>query len=423
LSAFFKPITVLFLILFLSFSAVLISAQEISSSGIPDTGNTENTSDEEGPIEINPVSMLADPNANIRFLQRLTWEKAQFAVRYSALLERRNEELDTWVEVLRRNMDADITYIDVSVPAGDYRYRVYSFNVLGQLDTQTDWEYFTVLKAIQPSVLTFTPEAFYFDRATSRIINITGESLFPETLIYLEGINLFDEDGEILILNPVELHLNELGETARVIFSEDDLVAGKYNIVARSPGGLESRLGTFSISMAKPYDINVAIGYTPNLTLYGMKDYFLDRVFVPASFSVRASFIPFKHDFGYLGAEISPGWTLLVSEKDGKKSTAQMILVKFNGLYQYNLVPQKLFLNGRAGFGIAGIFNYHFTYNTGKTSESMSAAAFALNLGASVQWFVRGQIYVEGGFDYISLFHSEIPMGFIRIGLFGGYQF
>jgi len=416
------------LLLIFIFLGTALFAQDLSGS----SGDSEASplisgeNPDEGPIEVDPSFLLSEAGGGVRFVQRLTWEKAQYAVRYSVLMERRSDELDIWQEVLRRNMDADILYIDVSVPAGDYRYRVYSFNIIGRLDSQTDWEYFVVLKAIQPSILTFSPEAFFFDRETPRIINLTGEGLFPESEFYLESLTLFDEDGEPYVINTVDQHLNELGETARLFFNEEDLVEGKYNIVVVSPGGLSSVTGVFSIAVAKPFDVNVSVGYTPNLTLYGLKDYFLDKVFVAGSVSVRASYVPYKRDFGFFGMEISPGWTLLTSGKDKeKKSTAQMVLVNFNALYQYNIVPHKLFLNGRAGFGIAGIFNYHFKYSeTGKNSpDSLNFTAFSLNIGASFQWFIRGQIYFEGGLDYVHIIHKEVPMGFIRMGIFGGYQF
>ena len=427
LAAVHKNIPLIFLLLIFIFSGINIYAQN-NSGIISDTQGAAGTAESSGdePIEVETSSILSsEAGSNVKFVQRLTWDVARYAVRYSVLLEHRSEELDIWTEVLRRNMDAEITYVDVSVPAGEYRYRVYSFNILGQLDTQTDWEYFTVLKAIQPSILTFTPSSFFFDRSTSRIINLTGEGLFPDTEFFLEGLNLFDENNEPLVIIPVELHLNELGETARLIFEEESLVVGKYNIVAKSAGGLESRQGVFSIAVAKPFDINVSGGYTPNLTLYGIREHFLDKVFVAGSMAARVNYIPLKRKFGYIGAEITPGYTILTSEKDNKKSIAHMLLVNIDGLYQYPVIRQKLFINARAGLGIAGIFDFHFKYiDTGmKTSKSMSTAAFSLNLGASVQWFFHKQFFMEGGLDYIHVFLSEIPMGFIRLGIYGGYQF
>ena len=408
-------------------------AAELPQIVSPDPGDVndemtpEEPAAEEVPLDVMPAYLLSEAGGSIRFIQRLSWQKAQYAVRYSVLLERKNEEMDTFVEALRRNLDAEINYIDVSVPAGEYRYRVYSFNVLGLLDTSTEWEYFTVLRAIQPAISSFYPEAFYLDRETPRILNLTGENLLPDTEIYLVSLTLLDENNEPLIIKPIELHLNELGETARLFFDDEDIVAGSYEIMAINPGGLYDKTGTFSVSIAKPFDINVAGGYSPSLSLIGHKNYFMDQIFVPLSFSARASYVPFKLNIGFFGIEADLNWTLFTSTPasgDIKSTSAHLVTINANALYQYWIIRNKLSLNGRAGIGLAGLFDFHIEYySSGKSSSSYNTVAFSINAGGSVQWFFHKQVYAEAGLDYNQILHSEFGIGFVRIGLFCGYQF
>ena len=369
-----------------------------------------------------PSFRLSETDSGLLFLQRLTWEEARYAVRYTVILERKAENLGFYTVVLRRTVEQP--FIDVSVPPGEYRYQVLSINILGLLDSQSDWEYFTVLQALYPAVTTFSPNAFYFDRLNPRIITLTGENLIPESEIYLESKTRNDESGKPLILRPAEILRNELGENARLVFEEEDLVTGKYDIVVRNPGGLETRAGNFSIAMAKPFDINVAGGYVPMFTLFGRKDYFLDKVFIPASLTARASFIPLKWKIGNLGVEVNPSWSYLSSDENGFKTSAQLVMVNADALFQYWIIQKTLFVNTRAGLGFAGIFNYRFQYEeTGKIGEPINLAALSFNFGASAQWFIYKQIFVEGGLDYVQIFHSDIPMIFLRMGIFAGYQF
>ena len=417
--------TMIFLLLF-CFVCGMSNAQEAPQNESPDSqsGIGMDTNDnEENWIDGEPGSRLSETEGGLFFMQRLTWEEARYAIRYQVLLERKRETTGVYTEVLRRNLDAGETFIDISVPAGEYRFMVYSFNILGLLDSQSDWEYFVVLQALQPSVVNFSPNAFYFDRLTPRNLILEGENLVPEAEIYLESRSVLTESGEKLIINPSEILRNELGETARLIFNEEDLIAGVYDIVVVNPGGLITRAGPFSIALAKPYDINLSLGYTPLGTIFGQKDYFLDHFILPLSFSARGSFIPFKMDIGNLGAEISPFWAKITSDKDGFKTSAHLVAVNLSALFQYWIIRRELSVNGRAGFGFAGIFNYTFTFETGETWDSINTAAFSLNLGASVQWMFYKQIFAEAGLDYIHIIHKEIPMGLIRFGLFGGYQF
>jgi len=378
---------------------------------------------DQGSTDTEPSFRLSVAESGALFLQRLSWQKAQYAIRYMVVLERRNEATGVWIEVLQRNVSAEFTYLDVSVPAGQYRYRISSFNILDQLDNQTSWEEFTVIQALQPSIVSFSPSAFYFDRLTPRIINLQGENLLPDTEIYLISKTQYDDNGEPLILKPMELYRNELGETARLIFDEEILVLGKYDIFAKNPGGLETRTGDFTIALAKPFDLNVSGGYAPMVALFGQKDYFLNRVFIPGSLLLRVSFVPFKWSFGNLGAEFNPGWAYITSDNEGFSTSANLVLAHFNVLFQYWLIQRQLSVNGRVGMGVAGIFNYHFVFDTGKSGESMSTAAFTYNLGASVQWLLYKQIFVEASLDFVHVTHSEIPMGFVRFGISGGYQF
>ncbi|MCL2881137.1 MAG: hypothetical protein FWF29_12910 [Treponema sp.] len=376
------------------------------------------------PVEGEPSFKISDTEGSVLFSQRLTWEEAQYAARYVVILERKRDNLDTYTEVLRKNVDAGNSYLDISVPAGTYRFMVQSYNILDQLDTESPWQEFTILQALQPSVVSFDPAVFYMDRETPRILTLLGENLLPDAEIYLQKQSASGEPEEEGILRPKEIYRNELGENARLIFAEEDLVVGRYEIVVKNPGGLETRAGFFSVAIAKPFDINVAAGYAPMLTIFGQRDFFLDRFFVPLGFTARASYIPFKLDIGYIGVELCPSWALLTSQKDNDKTTAHLVVVNIDALYQYWLKRRMLAINARAGVGIAGIFDYHFEFlDTGRNSNSMSTTAFSFNFGSSVQWFFYKQFFAEGGVDYIHIAHPEIPMGFIRIGLLGGYQF
>ena len=371
-----------------------------------------------------PNFRLSDTDAGLLFVQRLTWEEAQYAVRYHVILERKRETTGQYTEVLRRNLDAAETYVDISVPAGEYRFKVFSFNILGLLDSESDWEYFEVLKALYPVILEFSPQAFYLDRLTPRILHLTGENLILDADIYLEGKNVFDESGQPVILKPVERLGDELGESIRLIFDEEDLIAGIYEIFVINPGGFISSAGNFSVAIAKPFDINVSLGYSPMVSVTGLHDYFLDHVFIPVSFSARGNFIPFKLGIGFFGAELNLTWSLIGSDNGEIKTSTHLLTITAGALYQYWIIKNKLSINARLGFGITGYFNWKFEYyNTGKSGDPMNLVSFAFNMGPSVQWFFYKQIFIEGGVDYIHVAQKELPLNLIRIGLYGGYQF
>ena len=412
-----KAFLVIFMLCF--FGNIVFSQDEAAD------GSKDSVSIYASPVEGEPSFRLSETESSVLFLQRLKWEEAQYAVSYHVILERKRENLDAYAEVLRRNVSDP--FMDVSVPAGEYRFRVMSFNILGLLDSQSDWEYFVVMQAFKPTIVSFSPSAFYFDRLTPRIITLEGEYLLLESEIFLVHKTMLDESGEPWILTPIEIYRNELGESARLVFDEEDLMMGKYEIVVVNPGGLEARIGDFNIAVAKPWDINVSVGYSPSLTLFGQKDKFLDQVFVPLSFSARGSFIPFKWDVGNLGFEINTGWFLLTSEWADKnlRASAHMVFLNVGPLFEYWIVRKKFSANFRAGLGVTGLFGFHYEYiDTGmQSAETYNSMAFSYSFGVSLKWMMYKQIFVEGGVDFYHFTHPDVPIGLVRFGAFGGYQF
>ena len=94
----------------------------------------------------NTVGTMSNAGNDPSFSQRLVWNAATYAVRYTTILEQKNEVMGTFSEILRRNTEQ--TYIDVTVSPGEYRFLVISYNILGLVDTQSEWSYFFIRNPI-----------------------------------------------------------------------------------------------------------------------------------------------------------------------------------------------------------------------------------------------------------------------------------
>ncbi|MDR1566899.1 MAG: hypothetical protein LBS48_06440 [Treponema sp.] len=361
---------------------------------------------------------LEETEGGSLFVQHLEWESTEYASRYEVVLEQK--KISTYTQVMRRIVEAP--FLDISIPAGEYRYKISSFNVLGRLDAESEWVYFSVIPALQPVIFSYDPENFYFDRPSLRIIRLEGVNLTMESEIYLLRRNE-DPQAEPEKIVPREVRRTELGESAQLVFYEEDLLAGVYDILVFNPGGLETAAGPFGISVAKPYDINLSAGYAPLIKLYGPAPRLIDSAFIPLGFSARASFVPFKRDTGFFGAEADLSWNYLYTQDDNFITRASFVNFHINALYQYWYIKNILAFNARLGLGLSGVLNYYFEFvDTGKTWDPMSSAFFSVGLGASVQWLFYGQLYAEAGFDYFHAAAKAMPMGFLRFTLSMGWQ-
>ncbi|MCL2833829.1 MAG: hypothetical protein FWD78_11720 [Treponema sp.] len=136
---------VLFMLFFLGVIAFMYAGiDESDNNPVSGTGSSTNSPADVAASEA-PIK-LSGKDGDLFFIRQLYWDKAEYAVRYTVTLEQKSDNLDAYIEVLRKNTEQ--TSIDITVPPGEYRFQVSSINILGMLDTQSDWNYFTVRNPI-----------------------------------------------------------------------------------------------------------------------------------------------------------------------------------------------------------------------------------------------------------------------------------
>jgi len=190
-----------------------------------------------------------------KFIQRLTWEKTEYALYYEVQIHvldngyREHSEYSTEDDLLL-----------VSLPPGKYRYSVTPFNLLKERGEPSVWKEFEVLPAYQPVIYSFTPDVFYLDRIADRELRISGEGLLEESEIYLKG-----SAGS---LYPDRVIIADDNRSATLIFDDMKLVPDDYDIYIKNPGGLSTQSGTFVVGYRKPLDFFLKLAYTPMLPVY-----------------------------------------------------------------------------------------------------------------------------------------------------------
>ena len=149
-----KKVFLMFFLLFLFFfpGGMIFAQDNLAGSGnksaayVTDAIPKENTPIKGSPAEGETPFRLSETGKDTLFFQRLSWNSARYAVSYTVVLEQKRGNTDPYTEVLRRSTEK--TYFDLSLPPGEYRFLVMSINVLGKLDAQTEWDYFSIRNPI-----------------------------------------------------------------------------------------------------------------------------------------------------------------------------------------------------------------------------------------------------------------------------------
>ena len=366
--------------------------------------------------------------AEPRFIQRLIWDESEFVLRYVVIVQKL-EQNGSYSEVDRA--DAEGSSVELSLVAGKYRYCLDVYDLLDELSFTTEWREFEIIRAIQPRLTGFSPQSFYLDEDEIWEITVRGGNLLSNSVFYLV------RGGSRI--RP-QRHIGE-GDSSRLVFSASSLVPGVYDVYVVNPGGLDARLGTFSISFRKPFDLNISVGYAPIIPLYGflfrdfgetpgasgpekIKAPFPESVY-PLGAMLRVSFLPFKRVWGYLGAEFTGSFSFLEGKGDeGFYSDRTFFLnTHLSFLYQKYFFKKTFALNFSLGAGVVALLDFHYEYPLGPPTESKNDIYASGIAGISGTVFFLKPFYINAGADFTQVFSPDSPMpGFLRPFITVGIQ-
>lgn len=175
-----------------------------------------------------------------RFKQKLEWEADPNALEYKVEIKG-----DSSSSVLKE-FTTQNCYVEFSMAPGEYSYRVFAYDFLGREASCTEWENFTITKALQPKV-NLKDVNVTVDGNSKRpvtipvdVARITDESTLvfvnTETGEKIEGkINTSkDEDGSV--------------SSSSVVFPNVSI--GEWKMVVTNPSGLSTESEPVSVSPA-----------------------------------------------------------------------------------------------------------------------------------------------------------------------------
>jgi hypothetical protein len=351
-------------------------------------------------------------------VQRLAWPVDENVSRYEVVVESGGP--DAFAEIHRESTEGG--FIDISLGPGKYRYQVLVYNLLNQFEYATNWASFNIILALQPEIVSHTPDIMYIyeDYGAELRITITGRDLV--------------EDAEVLVL-PLESPENPAtrplvvknyipsGETALLVLERADLLPGVYRILVRNPGGLEATSGPVYVDTFLPASIEISAAYAPLVPLYGYLFDILDG-FAPVGMELKAAYVFFKRPWGFLGIETNFHFTYLSASNNTADASAFIIGAEAGLLYRKLSPVDRLVFNARLRGGIsAAPFYLVFDYESYKSDPITSWVPQAV-LGVSLEWRFTDRFYAELGVDYTHLFsHDLVQPGFLRPFLGAGWKF
>jgi hypothetical protein len=223
---------------------------------------------------------------------------------------------------------------------------------------------------------------------------------------------------------PLSIKYSPDEDYLEVVFRSEGLELGNYNVVVTNPGGMQQTLKGFIVGFTRPTDIAFSLAYAPLFPAYGyLFDSYTEAVY-PLGFYARASVLPIKKLWGWIGFELAFDYASLKTDASGYTLSGDMTAVSAGALFQKWFRDYTLAMNLRLGGGMTTVANIAFEHPGGIMSEKQTSILASFNASASAQWMASDSIFIEGGACFVQLVssHSPIP-GFFRLFAGAGARF
>lgn len=212
------------------------------------------------------------------------------------------------------------------------------------------------------------------------------------------------------------------------------LDTGKYYFIATDASGLKSqedKKNIVSVKFKKVFDFDLSGGYSCPVILFDdtIKTYMGSSV-LPLSLYAKASFIPFKHHYGYLGMGLSANYTAMGVKFDEYSVYGNML--NTHGLFIFQ-IPIRIKTNsGRkhimtfeahGGAGLTSIYDLKFEFDRGVKSEPLNSINLSFIAGGAIHFYTLGRLFIELNVDYVQAFMSDMSLGTLLPSVGIGWQF
>ena len=341
---------------------------------------------------------LKETDKGVTLVQRLSWESLDDILGFEFELEQQDRKTKVWRVIDKRTVKTN--YADVSLPPGDYRFRVRVINLLGQKEDASAYRNFAIRIAYQPEVTTVSPHVINFDELEEQTLTITGKNFHEETSFTLTN----DFSGSVLHGTIVELKDN--GTHAVVAFEFMKANPGTYTFAAVDPSDLSAEKEDIVFRFQKPIDIFISADYFFNgfigNRILAKEDYFNTNI-APLAGGIRLTVVPIKRFYGNFGFNLTGSGTYLKNKVNGYTLSAGMLFAQLNAAYFLPIIKHRLVFDAHTGFGTMFLVNTQFAYNTTEklTSDKAWYWGLTFNVGTALYVYVYKKLYVEINVDHV----------------------
>lgn len=365
------------------------------------------------------------------FTQRISWKQAENALEYKVIIE----EIDS--DFVKTYVTSQ-NYIDFSLDAGHYKYKIITLDFLGREANATEYKNFTIVKAQKPSISLQKDMLAFFNSSTLSV------PLNVQNFVSGTKVQVINEETQ----ETIKVNLAYRKKENLYVAKFRSLKPGRYYFTAENPSGLIGKSETYDVYEEKKVLCFVKINHLDkNQNLEeDMQELIEDaipnagKLFIQASpliakaiypkivylqykedlfygAKLLCSYLPIKKGIYNLGVELDGTYKIVNSfTLEGKQNIVELLDFKLYFL-QSIVTTYRTAVNIKPGAGLSSISIFvqdrekeKFTY---------------LNAGACVSFMYKPYKYgtIELGLDYEHIFIPKFQWGILQPFIAFGIRF
>jgi len=305
-----------------------------------------------------------------RYVLQLVWIGGEYTSKYEVVIERiTDKESSVYLQKFTEKPT-----LEISLPPGNYRYRVIPYDYLDQIGEPSKWVTFEIKPAPIVPVEVQTENGSYIIRSYN------NEKIVPDANeIVIKNPNAFEKENGVMVVD-------EKTES----------------------------------SPPKMFSFFVSAAWSPLIPLHGRMKNAFGIAFYASGASLHFGVFYNKPDWWIIpGVELSASWSALNNVDGDNEISIQA------GMTGINFIAQKQFFNRmavnvKAGFAlnflIGDVISTQYKYSIGGVSPQ-------INLEASFLWFAWKQLYIEAGINYSVFLLLDNNSGYLHPYLGIGWKF
>lgn len=367
---------------------------------------------------------IEDTEEGTQIVQQFSWTLEPDILKYVFVIQQENKDGEF---VTLEEIETEENFVDIPLSAGKYRYKITVYNLLGIAELESDWISADVVKAYRPEITSVAPGTIYLEERQDGVYQLNGNELRPETEFVLT-----DGKGRSTVVATI-IETDDKNRRVKIQVNPKELDTKKYTLIAKNEGGLTASYFPVTVQFKKPMDLDVSAGYTLPVIPFDdtLKTYMNSAVF-PLSLSGKVNFMPFKHNFGYIGIGLEVNYIRMFYQADEYLVDGNVFTGLANFVYQYpirvkdkyNPGATRLFMileaHGGAGFTFFNDFKYHYKYVESKPLNSLN---ISWDAGFAVDYYITNRLFLDLNVDFVMSIGVDMTMGAILPTVGIGWQF